>query len=638
MLKIRTKLWSSYILVSCFVAFAIGGINLLYSWRVTKVEARQRLIDYSNQYALELENEFEKLEIYASILEGILVETFNMGECYHNAKGMETYKKEVAPLIKQLCEQLDPLSLWLIFHQDVAPGSHGVSFFKRNGLFYREAEYSPADYDLTSPEMLWWVNAMKYGAYWTEPYYWANWDMELITYAKKVEIEGAPIAAVGSDFEFKAFRQALNAEVVYKTGYLYLLNDSLDLIVHPKHQGTNLVNYLGGDDYKIFIAELDKGRNGVIEYLWEGEKKITGFVRMSNGWVVGTAIPYQEVTADFRTLRNITVLIVLFVLVASWILAFFLGRSFSNPVSDLVTLFRKGAQGDLSVRSQLPAKDEIGELGNFFNMFMESMEQMIASLNQSQQQLEVAKLKAEESEKLKTVFLGNISHEIRTPLNAILGFTRILIQKDLVKETREIYLHYLQESTDKLIQLIDGLIDFAKIEVRQLMLKEQVFVLEDLFSELQSDYAFYKEGVGFIVDLTKNEKDTKLRGDKERIEQVLHLLIDNAFKFTNEGTVTCGYKKEENQWIFYVKDTGIGIDPKLGNVIFKKFRQGDERTSRAYGGVGMGLSLAKALVDLMQGRIWFHAEKEGGTCFFFSIKEYVKKDTKEHLKHIGQSG
>lgn len=256
---------------------------------------------------------------------------------------------------------------------------------------------------------------------------------------------------------------------------------------------------------------------------------------------------------------------------------------------------------------------------------MESMEQLIASLNQSQMQLEVARLKAEESEKLKTVFLGNISHELRTPLNAIVGFTRILVKRDLDNETRELYLAHLNDSTEQLIQLINGLIDFAQIEVQQMLIKEHAFDLDGLFTSLQEDYMNYKKNVSFEVKHSK--KIREIKGDRKRIEQVFHLLLDNAFKFTEKGTVVCGCKYEDNEIVFFVTDTGIGIPQELHNIIFRKFRQGDERRNRMYGGVGIGLALAKALVDLMQGRIWFRSDVGKGATFYFTIKSNTNELT-----------
>lgn len=618
MLNIRQKIWTSFIAISCFVAFAVGGLNLWYSYKITKEEAQKRLLDEAGHYALELESGFEELETYAYTLEGIVKATYNIDKHYGTRDGMQKYKQELAPLVLSLCKELEPLSMWVVFHPDVAPGPHTVSYLRHDTIYEREAEYSPDDFDLSGQDMRWWTEALKIGSYWSKPYLWANWNLELITYAKLVSIDGKPIAVLGSDFDFNELRRSLSTEKVYKTGYLFLMNDSMDLIVHPQYEGANLLHLISESDKSNLEEILANNRQGIWSYDWDGEEKMAGIIQMNNGWIIGASPPYHEVMAGFRSLRNKTILIVLFVLIASWGVAYLLGNSFTRPLYQLVTLFRKGAEGDLSVRSNFSLQDEIAELGDYFNQFMESMEQLIASLNQSQLHLEVAKLKAEESEKLKTVFLGNISHELRTPLNAILGFTRILVKRELPPETREIYLEHLNESTEQLIQLINGLIDFAQIEVRQMMIKEYTFDLPTLFDELKSSYEHYKKDVEFKVECTIPQD--VITGDKQRIEQVFHLLLDNAFKFTKEGVVRCGCKEDERGMLFFVADTGIGIPQELSNVIFRKFRQGDERMNRNYGGLGIGLTLAKALVDLMQGRIWFESSVGKGTTFYFLLK------------------
>ena len=622
MLKIRDKIWRSYIIVSLLVAVLVGGINLWYSWEVTNKEAHQHLIDVTQKYANKIDGAFNNLEIHASTLEGLVRSTYDIQKHYGDSTSMVEYKNRVAPIVDSLCHSVQPLSMWIIFHQDVAPGPHGISFWKRQGEegYMREEEYNPTDYDLSSPEMKWWVQAMKNGEYWTEPYFWANWELELITYARKVTIDGKPVAVLGSDFDFKSFREDIQNEIVYESGYLYLVNEELELIIHPEYQGENLKDILSGRDFDRVLELVKNEKRGTFEYLLDGEKKISGFTRMDNGWLVGAAPPREEMYSGFYSTRNATLLIILFTLLVTWFIAYFFGRSLTSPLNRLVQLFRKGAGGDLSVRSDLETKDEISELGYYFNSFMESMEQMITSLNQSQMQLDIARLKAEESERLKTRFLASISHEIRTPLNAILGFTNILTGQKMDEKSREKYLEFIHENSESLIQLIDGLIDLSKTEVNKMQLKETPFDVNELMQKLRDQYQQNKEGLLFKVQNKIRSKDANIFADKEKIEQILHLLLDNAFKFTETGSVTCGCKLVDQKLIFYVADTGIGIKPEYSKVIFNKFRKGEEFRSKIFRGTGMGLALASALVDLMQGKIWFESTPGEGSVFYFSIQ------------------
>ena len=159
-----------------------------------------------------------------------------------------------------------------------------------------------------------------------------------------------------------------------------------------------------------------------------------------------------------------------------------------------------------------------------------------------------------------------------------------------------------------------------------MQLKETSFNINELLNKLSEQYKENKEGVVFNVQFRMSSEDANIFADKEKIEQILHLLIDNAFKFTESGSVTCGCKLLDKKLVCYVSDTGIGIKPEFSNVIFNKFRKGEEFRSKIFRGTGIGLALASALIDLMQGDIWFKSTSGEGSIFYFSIK-YVPAKT-----------
>lgn len=619
MASIRQKIWRSYVIITCAVGVLIGGINLLYSWQVTKEKEQQQLLAQAGHYALLLNNSFQELEFYAANLKLIVEQCFDLESVHGDIGEMQVCKMQIESMVLRMCKEFLPLSSWVVFHPDIAPGSHVVSFYRKEDSYIKDEEYSPRDFERSDPEIQWWYNALQYEYYWTGPFYWTDWDIEVITFGRKVEMDGVPVAVVGSELDFEDFRREMMEVVIFKTGYLYLMDDSLNFIVHPKYEGENIKDFLNPEDFNAFLQSLSGNGPNVLDYSWEGERRVSGFVKLSNGWVLGTAIPYNEFVADFRSLRNISFLIVLIVLIIAWISAYFIGRSLTSPIAALVKLFRQGEKGDFSQRYSMLRKDEIGELGAYFNHFMVNMEQMVVTINQAYQQIEVIKLKAEESDRLKTEFLKNLSHEIRTPLNAIVGFSRILAERCCHKEIYGKYIEYIEKNSETLIQFIEGLLDFAMLEVKETMLKEQKFEIDDLFQELKEEYVTMKEGVAFVLDLPVKCVDCQIVADRGRMKQVLQLLINNAFKFTENGTVTCSVEREEARWIFSVSDTGIGISEELGKVIFEKFRKGDEELGSVYRGIGMGLSLAKALVDLMNGHIWFESTINKGSTFFIAF-------------------
>jgi PAS domain S-box-containing protein len=235
-----------------------------------------------------------------------------------------------------------------------------------------------------------------------------------------------------------------------------------------------------------------------------------------------------------------------------------------------------------------------------------------------------AKEKAEESDRLKSAFLSNMSHEIRTPMNGILGFSKML-EENLESEKRTQYVNYIHSSASQLLNIINDIIDFSKIEANQLRLHINDFdlnvLMNDLYAQFESErMAQGKSNLTLSLSIGLDKPDCFIQGDDLRIKQVLSNLLSNAIKFTHKGTVEFGYKLANNNKLnLYVKDTGIGISENKQNIIFEKFRQEDESFTRQYGGTGLGLAISKGLVELMGGEIGVRSERNKGSLFYFTI-------------------
>lgn len=239
-------------------------------------------------------------------------------------------------------------------------------------------------------------------------------------------------------------------------------------------------------------------------------------------------------------------------------------------------------------------------------------------------ELERAKEKAEESDKLKSAFLTNMSHEIRTPLNAIIGFADLLADPDIDQQTKdEMYVH-MHHSNNTLLKLIDDIFDIAKIESGQLPINKQEVSINELLNKLLPIYdekqiRLEKENIAFNCQLNKD--DSRIYTDPIRLQQILINLIDNAFKFTESGTIDVGYNynAKGNKVIFYVKDTGIGMNQDQINYIFERFIKLEENTTKIYRGAGLGLAICKNIVHLLGGELWVDSELGKGSTFHFSI-------------------
>ena len=235
--------------------------------------------------------------------------------------------------------------------------------------------------------------------------------------------------------------------------------------------------------------------------------------------------------------------------------------------------------------------------------------------------LKIAKEKAEESEKLKSAFLANMSHEIRTPMNGILGFAELLKEPDLTGAEKDEYIGIIEKSGRRMLNIINDIISISKLEsglmqvsIKKTNVNDQLNYIHTFFkpeAEKKKLEIFCSQG------LSGNE--AVINTDKEKLYAVLTNLVKNAIKFTWQGAIEIGYNKKDNYLEFYVKDTGNGIPPEQLEIIFERFRQGNESLTRNYEGAGLGLAISKAYVEMLGGEIWVTSVYGKGSCFYFTI-------------------
>lgn len=237
-------------------------------------------------------------------------------------------------------------------------------------------------------------------------------------------------------------------------------------------------------------------------------------------------------------------------------------------------------------------------------------------------ELETSKIKAEQSDSLKSLFLANMSHEIKTPMNAILGFSDILLDPEYDGLYKEKFLKSINTNAKHLEELLNNILDYTKIESGEMDLLYEKFLINDLFTELEEIFSYvnYKQNREAVkLMFEKRSKEDKIISDYLRLKQILYNLISNAIKFTEVGHIRIGCRLKDNNIIFFVEDTGMGIPENKLDVIFKKFVQVDETTKKRYQGTGLGLSISKGLVEALGGNIWVDSKESVGSTFFFSL-------------------
>lgn len=237
-----------------------------------------------------------------------------------------------------------------------------------------------------------------------------------------------------------------------------------------------------------------------------------------------------------------------------------------------------------------------------------------------------AQIKSKESDRLKSSFLANMSHEIRTPMNGILGFSELLRDSELLEEEKLRFIDIIHANSEQLLHVIDDVLDLSRIEAGRLGIYPEKFdpyvMLKDLVNTC--NILIKHRPITVILKYDLPVKAT-VESDQKRVKQILFSLISNAIKFTESGTIEIGCYRNSWEYIeFFVKDTGIGIPNKIGQRIFESFRQAQEGDTRPYGGSGLGLSLSKAIVNLLGGQIGFTSIENKGSHFYFTLPDVLK--------------
>ncbi len=248
-----------------------------------------------------------------------------------------------------------------------------------------------------------------------------------------------------------------------------------------------------------------------------------------------------------------------------------------------------------------------------------------------------AKESAEESNRLKTAFLANMSHEIRTPMNGIIGFSQLLQMSENTNAQQKNYIDLIIQSGDQLLNIVDDILDISRIETSQIKLVPNNVNIQNLLNSiyLQFEIVAKKNSCTLLFNAKNYDAGFFAFIDGSRLRQILSNLINNAIKFTKYGIVEFGYSISRENLLFFVKDNGIGIAKENQKKIFDRFQQVGRLMIESNNGVGLGLSICKGLVELMNGKIWLQSEKGKGTLFEFSIplknpsqkKQGVKKST-----------
>jgi PAS domain S-box-containing protein len=260
----------------------------------------------------------------------------------------------------------------------------------------------------------------------------------------------------------------------------------------------------------------------------------------------------------------------------------------------------------------------------------------ITERKQFEKELIRAKEHAEESDRLKSAFLANMSHEIRTPMNGILGFAELLKEPHLTGEEQQEYINIIEKSGARMLNIINDIVSISKIESGQMKISISATNINE---QIQFIYAFFtpeaeKRGLLLSVKNILPSEESIIKTDHEKLYAVLTNLVNNAIKYTHIGSIEFGVKKKGSYLEFFVKDTGVGIHQDQMEIIFERFRQGNDLNTRYIEGAGLGLSISKAYVEMLGGKIWVESELGKGSIFYFTLPYSSESEAKTVSKEV----
>ena len=383
-----------------------------------------------------------------------------------------------------------------------------------------------------------------------------------------------------------------------------------------------------------------------------------------DGDTIGTVYLQSDLHRLYSHLRWYAVICAI-VMLTSILVAYLLSSKFrlliSKPILNLEQAMKVvSEEKNYSIRVKKQSNDELGILIDGFNEMLsrihmrdrehqrhcEHLEEQVAmraaELSEANKHLEQAKMAAEVASKAKGEFLANMSHEIRTPLNPIIAMTSLALNMELTPDLRN-YLTTIQTSAHTLAGIINDVLDFSKIEAGKIEMEIVDFQLRDVLENLCDIFhdKVMEKGIELIVSVD-DDVPCALIGDPLRLGQVLINLTSNALKFTDSGEVlikvVCTDKSQDKASLrFSVKDTGIGITQEQIPNLFSAFTQADGSTTRKYGGTGLGLTICKQLVEMMEGEIWAESEPGEGSTFLFTAN-FGRQAADRELKLVAPSG
>jgi signal transduction histidine kinase len=462
------------------------------------------------------------------------------------------------------------------------------------------------------------------------PVYFVQNSEPYMTIAFPIEqFAGTVIGVLQAEVNLKHVWDVVSNIKAGQAGYAYVVSRSGDLIAH---RDISLVLRRQNLSHLTQVKAASQAVSGApwtevtVAYNLEGKKVISSYAFIpSLQWVVIIERPAEEAYTPLYAsmLRTSALLLVGFTMAV--LASLFVGRRVVRPLEALRRGVERIGKGDLSHSLHLKTGDEIEILADEFNEMATHLREAYTGLERKvaerTQALTVANVRLEEASQHKSRFLANVNHELRTPVSAIIGYARLVLRatKGQISQLQRENLQDLLHNADRLLNQIDSLLEFSKIEAGKVEMHVEPVKVDEVIQGAISTIEPASNG-GSVRIIREIASDLPvLNTDREKLGQIVLNLLDNAVKFTERGEIKIVASQQNGSLRLVVSDTGIGIEKEDLNKIFEEFHRGDSSSTKNYRGTGLGLAIVKQFVNLLGGQVAVESELGKGSIFTVTL-------------------
>lgn len=381
MKKISTRIILAIMLTSFVLVLIMGSVSYFSVKSILIADAEQNLMGVVDGNAHDIELSINEITTLTDQIANIVLTNMDLNKIKSNEMEMEAYKASISPVIIGAIDTFSAKSGWIIFDDDTIKNPGTLSFTRQeNGSYNREGEYNVRESGYAGDE--WYQGAIDNGVNWTAPYYWEPWDATIISYSKSVVKDGKVVGVAGAEFFFDALRERLSQIKIYDTGYVTLMDKDFNFLYHPDEKATNLRELAGGELSYLADDILKGDQSGLLNYTYQGKKKIMSYYKLSNGWYLTANPVLSEIYSDLSKLTLIFTVIGLIAIIGAAFIAIFIGKKLAKSIEQFREAFEIGSSGDLTARINIKSKDEFGVMGDHYNGFIEKTHQVISEISQ----------------------------------------------------------------------------------------------------------------------------------------------------------------------------------------------------------------------------------------------------------------